>query len=463
MSEQDKALKHRFRERLTGSPLAKALMVAFLILLLQIPVSQVEDLIWERANRYDSVVSEITDKWGGEQSLTGPLLIIPIESKIKSAGGEYASGYTKRRYLMVTPSSLDVSVNMESEVRYRGIYEVPLYQARAELSGQFEVQEALSSLDPQDKVLWDEAVLSIALGDVRAVQSPLTLEWNGLPLSPQPGTRMANSEGIHARLSGGVPDLETRIPFRASLVLNGSRGLYITPIGQESQVEITGNWSDPSFQGDWLPTRRDIDEAGFSGSWNIPFLAKGLPASWMFDQPSWTQDTLPSVGVMAPQYTGNYQTIERSVKYAVLFLACTFACLWLFEVLSGVPIHAIQYLFTGLTLCLFYLLFLSLSEHIGVWLSYIIASSAVVCQLGWYCSYFSGNRYRTLALVVMLVVLYGYLLSLLQEQDFALLYGSFGLFVLLAIGMFATRKVDWYRLTELRLQSGRQDPSTSSG
>ncbi|WP_020409262.1 cell envelope integrity protein CreD [Hahella ganghwensis] len=463
MNEQEMTVKHRLRDRLTGSPLVKALMVAFLILLLQIPVAQVEGLIWERANRYDSVVAEITDKWGGEQSLTGPLLIIPIETKLKSTGGEYSSGYTKRRHLLVTPSTLDATVNMESEVRYRGIYEVPLYQAKVGLKGQFNMQEALASLQPQDRVLWEEAVLSLEVGDVRAVQSPLSMEWNGMPLVPQPGTKMKHSNGIHARLLGKSPDgfaeempeFEQAVPFKASLVLNGSRGLYVSPLGQESRVEITGNWSDPSFQGDWLPTRRSIDENGFSSAWSIPFLAKGLPASWLSDQPLWTQDTLPSVGVAAPQYTGTYQTIERSVKYAILFLTCTFACLWLFEMLSGTPIHAMQYLFTGLTLCLFYLLFLSLSEHLGVWLSCIVASSAVVFQLGWYCSYFSGNRYRTMGLVVMLIVLYGYLMSLLQEQDFALLYGSIGLFLLLAIGMFATRHVDWYKLSEVRLKANQ--------
>jgi len=231
-----------------------------------------------------------------------------------------------------------------------------------------------------------------------------------------------------------------------SLDLNGSTGAFFTPLGEQTEVSVRSNWEDPSFQGNWLPTDRSVTGDGFEARWSIPSLGRNYPQKWT--RGSVSADVLEAsrFGVELITPVDHYRMTERSLKYEILFLFLTFLSLWLFEVLAKVRIHWIQYLLVGAALCLFYLLELSLSEHIGFIGAYMLASAAVVGLIATYgVAVLKGVR-RAMLLSFAVAVLYACLFVLLNNQDFALLVGSVGLFAILAAVMFLTRRIDWYNL-----------------
>ena len=257
-------------------------------------------------------------------------------------------------------------------------------------------------------------------------------------------------------------------------MLNGSEAFYLAAVGKETTLEATSDWPDPSFQGAWLPVTREVGADGFAARWSVPFLGRNTPSAWIAaaQQPAPTpgphavavataagmmERALPypviaapadavgqaSFGVHLATPVDTYRMAERSAKYASLFLVLTFGTLWLFEVLAGVRLHAVQYLLVGGAMCLFYLLETSLAEHVGFGPAYVLASVGVVGLIAAYAMAVLQRAGRAAIVGGILVVLYGYLYVLLTNQDYALLAGSLGLFAALGAVMFLTRRVDW--------------------
>ena len=262
---------------------------------------------------------------------------------------------------------------------------------------------------------------------------------------PGAGEFGGNEQGIHIKLRDKLNG--DNFDFSVSLEINGSLGVFFAPLGRDTEVQISSNWRSPSFQGAWLPTNRTVTNDGFRATWNIPFLSRNYPQNWRrrSDLQQAVSSSLFGVNVISP--VDHYRMSQRSVKYQILFLLLTFATLWLFEVLSKVRIHPVQYLFVGAAMCLFYLLELSLAEHCGFVLAYIIASAAVIVLITLYSAAMLKTSGRAGIVGLVVTVLYVYLYVLLMIEDYALLAGSIGVFVALAIIMFLTRKVDWYSLT----------------
>jgi inner membrane protein len=219
----------------------------------------------------------------------------------------------------------------------------------------------------------------------------------------------------------------------------------------ETRVGMTSAWPDPSFIGAYLPTSREVGPKGFTARWQIPHLGRNFPQQWIESEVDAKALGTATFGVSLLSPVDAYHTIHRAVKYQLLFLFLTFVAFYLFELFSSLRIHPVQYLLVGSALCLFYLLLLSLSEHVGFARAYTIASAAVVALIAGYVRAAFGNA-RAVPIAVMLIVLYAFLFVLLHVQDYALLVGSLGLFLVLALLMYATRKVDWY-------QVGRPAPS----
>jgi len=236
--------------------------------------------------------------------------------------------------------------------------------------------------------------------------------------------------------------------FSFSMGLNGSVGAFFIPFGRDTEVQISSDWDSPSFQGTWLPTNRTVNSDGFKATWSVPFLSRNFPQKWL---PSSSLENViesSAFGVEMISPVDHYRMSERSVKYHILFLVLTFATLWLFEVLAKIRVHPIQYLLIGAGMCLFYLLELSLAEHLGFVQAYSLASAAVVVMVAFYSAAVLKARKRAVIVGIVVTLLYIYLYILLMIEDYALLAGSIGLFVALAAIMFLTRKVDWYSLTD---------------
>jgi len=430
---------------LRNSDFVKIILIGFLVLLLQIPIVKIKAIIKERDKTRQDAIKEVTAKWGMAQSIIGPTIVVPyINRQVDSRGQRQMQSQVT--YATFLPELLKISGRIDSELRYRGIFEIPVYKMSLDLSGRFLRPDFSQwSIEPND-IFWDRAYLSIYVSDAPAITKSPTLSWNNKELGFLPGAGEIGSsqQGIHVKLAGHL-DRES-FDFSFPLELNGSISVFFTPFGRDTEVQINSNWCSPSFQGNWLPVRRTVDSDGFRAAWNIPFLSRNYPQSWKssFNCEQAISSSLFGVDMISP--VDHYRMSERSVKYHILFLVLTFVTLWLFEILIKIRIHPVQYLLTGAGMCLFYLLELSLAEHFGFILAYIIASAAIVVLVTSYSAAVLRSNKRAVAVGMVLILLYVYLYILLMIQDYALLVGSIGLFIILATIMFLTRKVDWYSL-----------------
>jgi inner membrane protein len=426
------------------SHLLRILLVFFLIIILQIPMAWIRRIVDERQARQHEAVEEITSKWGRQQSIVGPLLTVSYLQHITETEKDGTKkARTELRSATFLPNDLQVAGALKTEVRYRGIYQIPVYAADLDIRGHFNRPDFSEwEIDPND-ILWDRVYLSLRISDVRAVINSVTLQWNDQPISFLPGTGVPGGQpGIHIPMKGRLSG-ET-FSFSCHLDVNGSGGLFFAPLGKITAAEIHSNWNNPSFQGNWLPIERTVNQDGFKAKWNIPFLGRNFPQQWKNDTNPENEISTSQFGVNFLVPMDYYRMSERSIKYEILFMSLTFAVLWLFQVLAKLRIHSIQYLLVGSGLCLFYLLELSLAEHIGFFLAYLCATLAVTILIWFYCIIVLRGYFRASIVSTVLLLLYGYLYILLMNQDYALLIGSIGLFITLAIIMYITRKVDWY-------------------
>jgi inner membrane protein len=429
---------------LAQSPILRAAVIGILILVLLIPLAVVGSLVHERESTRNRVEMEVAEKWGGAQSLVGPILSVPYRYRSEGPNREILTYTSHARFL---PTRLEIDGDVRPEIRYRGIYEVALYDVGLTWSGEFEPPDFTTFKVPPEDVLWDEAVLIVGIPDLRGIKTAIVANWGGESLSFEPGTGGASvcASGIHARLrSLGSDAPDAPIPFSFELRLNGSRELRFSPLGKETRISLSSSWPSPSFSGQFLPDTREVTARGFSAQWNISYLTRPFPQEWRSDEV--TEELLSqwTAGVSLFQPVDSYAKTSRTTKYGILFLFMTFAVYFLFEILGRLRIHPFQYLLVGFALCLFYLLLLSLSEHIGFGRSYLLASAATVGLIALYSGSVLRSFSRAGAIGAGLGGLYLYLYVLLQLEDYALLLGSLGLFALLAAAMALTRRVDWY-------------------
>jgi inner membrane protein len=439
--------------RLRGSVSFRLLVPAALVLLLQIPIALIDGAIVERRTTRNSAFAEVSATWGGPQQMVGPVLTVPVLEP--SANGPET--VVARRFL---PRTLSVRGRVDTEVRRRGIFDVPLYVSRLHVEGTFVVPTG------KETRLWDRASVAIGLSEAKPIRaaSALSLGERKVPWEPGAGDAPYLENGLHVAVA--FPDAAgSAIPFAFDLTLAGSGRLAIVPAGDETVVTLASSWRDPGFDGASLPVERRVGPGGFEATWKTTSLGRGFASSWSNPQDV-TRERLAesALGVSLLSPVDTYRTNERAVKYQLLFLGLTFFAFVLFELLAPLRIHPVQYLLVGFALCLFYLLLLSFSEHFGFTRAYAIAAADVVVLVTGYIRFVLGKGSRALAIGGFLAVLYAFLFVLLQIQDYALLVGSVGLFLLLAGVMWFTRRVDWYELgvPQARVEVTRPANETSA-
>lgn len=423
----------------------RLLLVGFLALMLQLPIVMIGKLVSERQQRREAAVVEVSSKWGNAQVITGPALVIPYtHSWTETSTTGQPILRSEERNAIFLPERLDAQGTVDSQLRSRGIFSVPVYKLGITLEGEF-ARPSFSELGIEPTaVAWDRAHLALGISDARAIQEETSVTWEQVPVPFLPGTGgFADAgTGIHAVV--GVADAKEQFAFSFPLSLNGSGGVYLTPFGKNTVVGLQSNYGSPSFQGNWLPSDRTVTNAGFQSRWSIPFLGRNYPQAWRAEVPMSRTIEASRFGVELVNPVDHYRMADRSVKYAGLFILLTFATIWLIEVLVGVRVHPIQYLMLGGALCLFYLLELSLSEHLGFPAAYALASISVIGMVTAYAVVVLRRISRAVFVGAGVTVLYAYLYVLLMNEDYALLIGSVGLFLILGAIMFATRRVDWY-------------------
>lgn len=434
----------------------KLVMVVFLIMMLMIPLTMITNVVKERSSYREEARHSIAESWTGEQKVLGPLLVVPYKEyykkKVWNAKKEdyqfETHHWDKKIYL--APEQLGLRGDIATDERSRGLYTIPVYTSDLTVSGHFTTQKLLQlRKQSQHRIEWQPAYLSVVVNDVRGVVEQPQLQWQGKPVEFLSGAQLDSlNRGMHAEL-GTLGTKEEKIPFSFRLLLRGMEKLQFSPLGKSTSVEMSADWPHPSFIGRYLPGERGIDAQGFVAKWNISSFSSGMPQLLAECQQghcgALMEDTF---GVYLFNSVDIYQQSERAVKYAMLFIGLIFVAFFLFEVLKGLRLHPMQYLLVGLGLSVFYLLLISLSEHLAFSQAYLLAALASTGVIGFYVSGVLHSVRHGITITAGLLLLYAMLFGILRSEDNALLMGALLLFSVLSLVMVVTRRVDWYAIGE---------------
>jgi len=366
-------------------------------------------------------------------------------------------------YVHILPEELNISGVIDPEMRYRSIYQTVVYSAKLDIKGSFTIPSLKHlDIDPSN-ILWDEAVFSIGISDMRGIQKNIMVTFNDKIYQAGPGlkTQDIGKSGVQAIIPLSI-DKKAQT-FSLQLSLNGSEKLYFVPLGKATHVELKSNWKTPSFKGSFLPTARDITDKGFSAQWNVLHLNRSYPQTWIGDAykigspisndrinpyAAQQESSDASFGVQLLIPADIYQKSTRVMKYALMFIVFTFSAFFFSEVISKRRVHPIQYILIGLAILLFYVLLLAISEHLNFDIAYIVSAFLITALISGYSKSITKSNSFTGIVCGILVILYGYLYIVLQLEDYSLIMGSVGLFGVLATVMYITRKIDWYSTGE---------------
>ena len=434
----------------TNSIAKRFLIIGAIALLMLIPLAQVSSIVDERGDLHHKVLSNIASQWGNPQVVTGPALILPIIEKYNvlnkvtdSKGNEkmVTEVVYKHKNVVILPKLLNKDIGLTEHYRYRGIYKSLVYTSKIKVAGEFTVPNISKLSDNLDEVRYDKAYMLMGLSDTKAIEHVSKLTFGASAYSFEPGTKLTLTGingGFHAPLE--LKQNQQKYAFNFNLKTNGSSSIHFSAFGEETTINLNSSWKHPSFQGAILPMERNITNKGFSAKWKIPSLARNFPQTWIKEQHNYNLASLLT-GVNLFEPVALYSLVDRSVKYGVLFILLTFLTFLVFEVTQKSKLHYVQYVLIGLSLGLFFLTLLSLSEHIEFLMAYITASSITILSISIY-TWFSNQSFKqSLSILTLLTALYAILYSLLQLEDYALLMGTALLLIILFVLMWITRNL----------------------
>ncbi len=421
----------------------KILIIFGIILLLLIPTIMIRQLIGERELLQDEAINEISLKWAKKQIISGPFLTIPFSKN------EISDTVIKKKYkydivkenLHILPEELFIKAKIIPEKRYRGIYEVVVYQSKINVEGKFLNLKKYDIAVPTKSLFFEEAKINVGITDLRGIEEQIKLEWNKETTTFNPG--VSNQDIVESGINSNINITQNDsldYYFSFELNLKGSQLLYFTPLGKITDVDIESNWKNPKFNGEFLPDNRSITDSGFVAKWNILNLNRNFPQIWtnkLFN----IDNSEFGVDLILP--LDNYKKTYRSIKYAFLVIFLTFISFFFIELIYQITINPIQYALVGLALLLFYSLLLSISENLNFNLSFFIASIATIIMIGAYSKAIIKNNKLVVFISGILTLLYSFIFVIIQLQDYALLIGSIGLFVILGFIMYFSKKIDW--------------------
>ena len=428
----------------------KVVAIAFLILVLAIPLSMIKGIVLDRADIESEATNDIKSSWGREQTIAGPILSLPFRSQEVATDG---TNYEVDHVAFLLADKSTTTADAIAKTLHRGIHEVPVFTAQLQIDATFD----LSLLDElgvnAGDVFWSDASILLGVSDLAAIKSIPVLKSGGV--TSDFGGSIKQVAGLPPQLSAnlGLPSQGTfdneRLDVEVQLAVNGTTSLQFVPLAEDAAVHASSNWSTPSFSGRSLPSVRNVTPDGFTASWQVSSLGRHFPARWVDN--SVRPDAVGSgvFGVRFMQAIGLYQLMFRALKYAVLFIGLTFVTYFLMETVSGLRLHPLQYLLVGLSNSLFYLLLLSLAEHVGFGWAYALSSVASAALIVGYSVTVLGSRLRATAMCLILAGLYAFLYLTLTAETYALLAGSVGLWIILSVVMYLTRGINWYTDTDL--------------
>lgn len=446
----------------------KVLLVALLALLLMIPLGMIDGIVAERQSRQWEATNDIALRYAGSQRLAGPVLVLPYTEEYTelvwdtpTAGapaperpGKHEVRRRVEHALYLFPQALRLDGSLDTDFKHRGLFRTLVYAWTTTVEGSFTLPAApaLQRRQEDSRISWGRAFLAVGLSDTRGIAGAPQLRWNEGERAFAQGSGIAFlGNGIHAELGVIEPGQPQRFAFSLALTLRGTESLAVVPLADTTEVALRSAWPHPSYGGRFLPDPRSQYQGddGFRAQWHITALATTAQRAFLdaaAGRGGCDGGCLEDLQLRFVEPVNIYTQANRALKYGFLFIGLTFAAFFLFEILRALRIHPAQYLLVGLALALFFLLLISLSEHIPFALAYLAAASACVGLLGFYLGYVLGSRARGVGFAVLLGALYAALYGLLVSEDNALLMGALLLFGLLATAMTVTRRLDWYAL-----------------
>ncbi len=435
------------------SIMLKMVTIGFLIVILLIPENMVESMIQERSHAREGVISEVSNKWGKAQTVTGPILTIPYKEKTYH-NGQLQETKHNAHFL---PSKLLINGVVTPHEKHRGIYDVVLYDADLKIEGSFDNID-LENLNLNDSnMIWEEAKIALGISDMRGITDVIKINWNNKNLEMSPGVINAQmiSSGVHVNVpvknkeqsysdTGELITINAIKPirFNYTLQVNGSSFLRFNPIGEQTTVNLQSKWPSPKFDGAFLPQKQEVNDSGFTSQWKVINLNRNYPQQWS-DKDNKLDHSDFGVDLIKP--VDEYHKSLRSAKYASLIVLLTFLAFFFIEIANAIKIHPLQYVLVGSALVLFYTLLISISEHFGFNTAYILSTIMIAGLIGMYSSFIFQSRTMAALLTAGLGGIYSFMFFVLNSEDYALLMGSIGLFIILSFVMYSTRNIKFYK------------------
>lgn len=429
-------IKKRYKMK-KDSIILRLILIFAIMVALVIPLVMIQALINERQSYRNEAVQEICKSWATEQIVAGPILTVETASVNSVKGSENVSTKSITQYL---PENLEIDCELVPEVRYRGIFEVVVYKSKIKLIGNFtgvkNVEEVSGNLSSVEKFI------SFNISDLRGIDENVKLKINNTELTVMPGLK--NSGTFRNGFSSSIDFIDSeKLFFSAEINLKGSSSIQFIPLGKTSEVRINSKWDNPSFVGSYLPNQREISESGFSSYWKINHFNREYPQVWHDKN---YEIFKSSFGAKLLMPVDEYQKTMRTSKYGIMIIILTFVSFFMIEIFSNRVIHPVQYLLVGLSLLIFYSTLLSISEYIVFKYSYLISSILVITLIALYVKSIYSSLKITMIITSMLALFYGLNYIILQLQDYALLLGNISLFIILAVIMYLTRKLNWFEV-----------------
>ena len=425
----------------------KFAIVLVLTLAILVPLAMIRGTISERQAFRQQAVDEVARSHAGAQQLAGPVLVVPytetVEVEERDANGVLHKQLRQQdgRWTFF-PKRTQLQGRVSPSIRKLGLHEVRVYELQATLDAAFDAR--LPKDDPAHPRRIGTPWIDVGIGDVRGLVGAPALQVAGRPVALLQGQLGRSDGGVHAMLPDAIAaDGRIAFPLRLAFALDGTEQLSVAPLADDNHVELDSRWPHPQFNGDFLPRSHRIDANGFHAAWDVSSLASNAQAQYR----AGGDKRVDAIGLSLVEPVNLYSKVDRATKYGLLFVLLTFTGFFMLETIKRLPIHPIQYALVGLALAIFFLLLLSLSEHIAFGRAYLAAAVACVGLIGFYLGHVLRSRMRGLGFAAMLGLLYAALYGLLVSEDNALVLGAGLLFAILAAIMVATRKVDWYQVS----------------
>jgi len=443
----------------------KLIVICGLALLMIIPILFVEGLIDERTKRASDVVREISAHVGGQQVFLGPTLAIPYSiaprSPIDSA---------KHGMYLVFPTQASAAVKIATEERRRSLFKVPVFQADLELDAAFDLTGVPTAVPANAKLDWSRSEIVVGVSDARGALSEATVTTDRKTSTLAPAAMAQNiciggDPGSQFKLmlfgarAEDIAKPNAQFNVKSALRFSGAQRIAVLAYGKTTRLVVKGDWPSPGFAGGFLPSARAVSSNGFTAQWSVPFIARGVRSEGQAD--SITGLEAASLGVLFIEVADPYQSVNRSLKYAPLFLGLVFLSYFVFEATTGKRVHPAQYVLVGVAQTIFYLLLLSIAERIGFGFGFLLAGAATVILLSVNAAWIFSSRLQGIRALVIFTLLYVLIYMLLRLEDNALLVGAIASFLAVAAVMYFTRGIDWYASLPVKVPSDAQTATSA--